>query len=171
VVSVRLASGAKLWELGGKPVPAEVKEALAYVSGVGADEDASDDDIFGTSRRRSVGESWPVNTEPAARDLGRLLGVSIAARQISGQVTLAGQRTVDGIPCLEVRMALEINGLPTPAAKLPPGFSSDRPASMRLWGTKIVPVAVARLLHAPSPTHATARAEQDSMPMIRSYLK
>ncbi len=82
---------------------------LAVSLRIGRDNDQR---IFAGKEPRSVGESWPINSE-----LGRASmeeeGVG-KLRSLGGNSTLVAERDVDGIPCLEVmsRMEGDIETLP-----------------------------------------------------------
>jgi hypothetical protein len=139
VLSVRLKGAENVWELGGVPVAADVKEALLDVAAVEADDEPSDDEVFGTARRRSVGDTWPPNGELIAKRLARE-GTSMTAKDVIGTVTLAGKRSLQGQPSLEVRLDLSVSGT-IHSAELP---GMEIVGRLRMTGTQVVPVDGAR---------------------------
>jgi len=54
----------------------------------------TDDDILGSKTPHAVGESWSVNAENAAKDLGK--DSKVDAKNISGKATLKSIQNVDG---------------------------------------------------------------------------
>ncbi|MCL2648457.1 MAG: hypothetical protein FWD61_15850 [Phycisphaerales bacterium] len=56
---------------------------------------ASDDDVFGSKTPRKVGESWPINSEAAAKMLARS-DVTVDPKDVTGKMTLKGVETING---------------------------------------------------------------------------
>jgi len=72
-----------------------------------------DDDTFGTDERQAVGDSWPMDTERARRELGAVDMFSDAS-ELTGQTTLAGVTEVDGVRCLQLEAELTMGGFSLP---------------------------------------------------------
>lgn len=73
---------------------------------------AGDQEIFGTTAPRAIGDSWPID---GARGKQSLEEEGIATlRSMSGNTTLVGRREVGGLDCLEIlgRMEADIAHLP-----------------------------------------------------------
>ncbi len=83
-----------------------------------SDNQANDDQVFGTPGRKSVGDSWPINAELAAAELAKM-GIPAAAVNLSGQTTLAEVVQQDGGPVLRLTAKMDIKGVNPP---LPPGI-------------------------------------------------
>lgn len=82
--------------VGGAPVASEVAEALAVVvsrkvSGV------SDDEVFGSTTPRRVGERWNINSQVAERELA---ASGLSDVRLRGEVRALELTTVDSLPCL-----------------------------------------------------------------------
>jgi len=142
LISVRLEGDEQVWELGGSPLTAELKEALSDIAGVNADDEPSDDEVFGTARRRRVGDSWQVDPKLVAGLLARM-AISVAAKDVSGIATLGGTKSVHGIPCLEVRFSLELHNVKASGQDLPAGVTMA-PLTVRASGARVVAVDGAR---------------------------
>jgi len=140
VVSARLVGRERVFELAGARLAPDLQTALAAALPLHADDEPTDDDLFGTTQRRRVGESWPANAELFAR-FGAA-SVTFDPQDVAGTVTLAAVKPVHGEPCLEVRWKLEARHGAFKAGSLPLGFSGAT-SSMSLTGSALVPVAPA----------------------------
>lgn len=83
------------------PLTPENVEALKVVISAHVPESPTDDDIFGTTAKKHVGESWGINAATAARDLAKS-GLSVTPEDLKGTVRLAGVREAGGVKALEV---------------------------------------------------------------------
>jgi hypothetical protein len=140
VVTAKLAGRERIFELLGARLAPDLQQALAAAVQLRADDEPTDDDLFGTSQRRRVGESWKAN--------GGLFAGSGAAsmtfdpRDVAGTVTLAGVKPVHGQPCLEVRWKLDARHGFFKPGNLPPGFAGTT-STMSVTGSVLVPVDAA----------------------------
>lgn len=99
---VATASGIRAdFTVDGAPASAEVAEALRLVVSCAEDE-TTDDDVFGTKEAVKVGQSWPVNSAVIARELTNNIGVAIAPEDVSGQMTLKGISEHSGVKCFDI---------------------------------------------------------------------
>jgi hypothetical protein len=137
VVSARLAGHERVFELLGARLAPDLQQALAAAVPLRADDEPTDDDLFGTSQRRRVGESWKANGELFA-GFGAA-SMTFDPKDVSGTVTLAGVKTVKGQPCLEVRWKLDARHGSFKPGSLPPGFAGTT-SSMSVTGSALVPV-------------------------------
>ena len=140
VVTARLAGRQRVFELRGARLAPDLQAALGAALPLRADDEPTDDDLFGTAQRRRVGESWPANGELFAK-LGAA-SVTFDPKDVAGTVTLAAVKPVNGEPCLEVRWRLEARHGAFNAGSLPPGFAATT-NSMSMTGSALVPVALA----------------------------
>jgi hypothetical protein len=137
VVTARLAGRERVFELLGARLAPDLQQALAGAVQLRADDEPTDDDLFGTSQRRRVGESWKANGELFA-GFGAA-SVTFDPKDVAGTVTLAGVKTVNGKPCLEVRWKLDARHGSFKPGSLPPGFAGTT-NSMSVTGSVLVPV-------------------------------
>jgi hypothetical protein len=138
VVTARLAGRQRVFELAGAQLAPDLQTALGAALPLHADDEPTDDDLFGTTRRRRPGESWPANGELFAR-FGAA-SVTFDPKDVAGTVTLAAVRPVHGEPCLEVRWKLEARHGAFQAGSLPLGYSGST-TSMSVAGSALVPAA------------------------------
>jgi hypothetical protein len=103
-----------------KPVPEEIGKFLSLFFTTNSSV-LTDDDVFGTKERKKVGDSWPVNSTLAAKDLTGF-EMPVAPEDVKGSTKLEKLVDVDGIKCLYLRGKLQINNMTPP---LPPGFTID----------------------------------------------
>ena len=85
--------------------------------------DLTDDEVFGTTEPKSIGDSWPMNSKLASEDLGKT-GPQIPPERLLGTTTLAGKEKFGDADCLSVRAELKADGLTMKDP--PPGFTMDR---------------------------------------------
>lgn len=131
VVSGRVEEGGEIFEVKGGVVAPEVYEALDLFVRLGTG-GATDDEVFGTSERVRVGESWLVNAALAAAD-ARDNGMHVHDEDVGGYMTLEEVVSAEGVECLRLR------GVLTEAGVLPPGLPQGmeaRNGDLRIdvWG-------------------------------------
>ena len=99
------------------PLTPETVETLKMVISAHVPESPTDDDIFGTTARKKVGDRWGINAATAARDLAKS-GLSVSAEDLNGSVHLAGVREAGGVKALQVSGQLRSDkiGLAAPQA-------------------------------------------------------
>jgi hypothetical protein len=140
VVNARLAGRERVFELLGARLAPDVQQALAAAVPLRADDEPTDDDLFGTALRRRVGESWPANGELFA-SFGAA-SLTFDPKEVAGTVTLAAVRPVHGQSCLEVRWKLEARHGAFKPGSLPLGFTGST-SSMSVTGSVLAPVGTA----------------------------
>jgi hypothetical protein len=121
----------------GAEMAPDLMEALGAAAALRADDDPTDDDLFGTAERRAVGASWPVNADVFARAGSQQL--VFEPRNVAGTATLAGLRTIKGVRCLEVRWKLDAHRGSFRPGALPGGLLGTM-SVMSISGTAVVPV-------------------------------
>jgi hypothetical protein len=140
VITARLAGRERLFELLGARLAPDLQQALAAAVPLRADDEPTDDDRFGTEQRRRVGESWTANAALIASS--GPASVTFDPRNVTGTVTLASIKPVNGQPCMEVRWKLEARHGSWKPGSLPPGFAATN-SSMSVTGSLLVPVDTA----------------------------
>jgi hypothetical protein len=155
VVTARLAGRERVFEMQGARLAPDLQQALGAAVPLRADDEPTDDDLFGTAQRRRVGESWPANGGLFARYGASNL--TFDPKDVAGTVTLEGVKPVHGVPCLEVRWKLDARHGSFKPGSLPEGFIGTT-TSMSVAGSTVVPVDVA-LPPASRETTITAVAE------------
>ena len=137
VIAARLAGRERVFELQGARLAPDLQQALAAAVPLRADDEPTDDDLFGTAQRRRAGESWPANGELFAR-FGSA-SVTFDPKDVAGTVTLAGVKPVHGVPCLEVRWKLDARRGAFQPGSLPEGFAGTT-TTMSVSGSTLVPI-------------------------------
>ncbi len=94
----------------GREVSEEVASALAIVITRRTSE-TNDDDVFGSSTPRRVGERWNVNAALAQQELAR---GGAPEMRLRGDVRATGLTTIDSVECLELRVSMrgQLSGIP-----------------------------------------------------------
>ena len=94
-------AGETVFTIDGQPAAKETAEALkAVISGHDPDS-PTDDEIFGTTDRKRIGDTWSIDSATAARALSKR-EVSVSPKDLQGTVRLEGVRTINGDNALEV---------------------------------------------------------------------
>ena len=107
---------------GDQPLDAEAQEALKVVLSAHDPDSPTDDEIFGTSGRKRVGDKWGINAVAAARDFSKR-GIPVSATGIKGSVQLDRVRTVGAVKALEISARLRMEGMKMPA---PEGMTLEK---------------------------------------------
>lgn len=138
VILASLDGRKQVYQIDGMPARADIAKALDLAftlkhSGV------TDDDIFGTSEKKKVGESWSMNSALAKTDLAESSGLKV--EDLSGKVTFDGiVHRADG-EALKLSAAMVMKALPP----LPPNFVVDQSTGeVRMEGEFPVDVTVQR---------------------------
>jgi hypothetical protein len=139
IVLARFDKGEKVLEVRGEKLPKELSEALRPALSLHADEDPTDDDLLGTGKRRSLGESWPLNSELLVQMLQKKgTELTFTLKDVTGTVKLAGRKPLGDIPCFDLESEIEIRN-PTLSAKLPDGVTATIPA-LKMTFSMLLPV-------------------------------
>lgn len=80
------------FEVDGKAAEEVLARTLATLIFLDDPEQAIDEAIFGTTERKSVGDSWPINADALAADLTNRLRAPTEAKDITGMVTLESEQ-------------------------------------------------------------------------------
>ncbi|HTL18289.1 MAG TPA: hypothetical protein VL793_13720 [Patescibacteria group bacterium] len=113
----------KSYTLNNAEVGREASSALEIVLSIHTS-DLDDDDVFGTSTPRKVGETWPINSDAAVKDLNSS-GAPFQIKQLKGQSRLRGIKTFGGRQCLDIGgtvTSTELDLPPRPGLKLTEGL-------------------------------------------------
>jgi hypothetical protein len=138
LITARLAGRERLFEMQGARLAPDLQAALAAAVPLRADDEPTDDDLFGSARRRRVGESWPVDGALFAATGAP--GITFDPGEVAGTVTLAGAPTAaGGVPCIEVRWKLDARRGSFKPGSLPSGLLGTM-TSMSVTGTTVLPV-------------------------------
>jgi len=128
IVLARLDKNEKILEVRGQKLPNDVRDALLTAVSLRADDDPNDDDLLGTGKSRSLGETWPVDAEVFTRLLRKKGNeLTFTPKDVVGTVKLAGKKPVGDLPGLELQTVIEIKN-PTLSLDLPPGLTASVPA-------------------------------------------
>jgi hypothetical protein len=138
VVTARLVGHERVFEMLGARLAPDLQAALAAAVSLRADDEPTDDDLFGTAQRRRVGESWPVNGGLFASSGAP--GIAFDPKDVAGAVTLASMKPAGGVPCLEVRWKLDARHGSFKAGSLPAAGVLGTMTSMSVTGSTVLPI-------------------------------
>lgn len=108
----------EIFKIDDVPVDAITKKALSITVPLD-DVDVTDDDIFGTREKKSVGDSWKINAALAVKSLEDALKVSTSTANVKGTTTLEGVVKTGREEHLIVSAWISIDSFSVP---LPNGF-------------------------------------------------
>jgi hypothetical protein len=97
-------------------IQAQVIESLLTVQ---AEDEVSDEDIFGTTEKVAVGAEWPVNAKAAVASLERSGVKGLDPKGVSGQSKLVTLGEFENHPAFSVRMDAKIDGKGVSLSNLP----------------------------------------------------
>jgi hypothetical protein len=137
VVAARLVGHERVFEMQGARLAPDLQGALAAAVPLRADDEPTDDDLFGTAQRRRVGESWPVNGGLFANSGAP--GTTFDPKDVAGTVTLASMKAAGGVPCLEVRWKLDARHGSFKPGSLPAGLLGTM-TSISVTGSALLPI-------------------------------
>ncbi|GEM_PF-7056926 len=104
----------------------EVREALAKFYPPRRDNEASEDDVFGTKDKQKIGASWPVHPDPFVKD-AEVNSIKVDPKDVQGTTTLKEKTNVRGMPCLKLVGAITTKD-----------FASAVPEGMTLHSSELV---------------------------------
>lgn len=108
--------------VGDSPVSPQITQALITAGvAMSSDENANDDQIFGTKDRKKAGDSWPINAAAAIPDLKKT-GLIVEADNLSGKTTLNEVIKTGAQESLRISGTMTMHGITPPA---PEGFTVD----------------------------------------------
>lgn len=140
-----LAAGTKLvamrlkekmaFEVDGKPADATTTRLLALTITMNSG-GPTDDEIFGTTERKKIGDSWKINQDAAMKDATeKMAGQGMTIESISGQTTLESVTKEGGTDVLHLKsnMTAKVNPKPqgpftSAEAKMEANFTGAFPA-------------------------------------------
>ena len=104
-------------------VQSQIIESLLTVQ---AEDEMSDEDIFGTSEKVAVGAEWPVNGKAAVASLARNGITGLDPKGVSGHAKLMTLGEFEKQPALFVRMEAKIDGKGVTLTSLPENVKGRR---------------------------------------------
>jgi hypothetical protein len=133
-IDARLDGGKRVFEVGGKSVESQARQALIEAVDLTPEHLPTDDEVLGSRQRRSIGESWPTSSDAMTRKYGNMLD----PQTVAGRVTLVARREVGQIPCLEYHYKVEARSA-VPTEVVPPGFDMKM-SQVTIEGSTLVPL-------------------------------
>ena len=104
-------------------IQSQVIESLLTVQ---AEDEVSDEDIFGISKKVLVGEEWPVNGKAAVASLARNGVTGLDPAGVSGHAKLVTLGEFEKQPAFSVRMDAKIDGKGVTMTSLPENVKGSR---------------------------------------------
>lgn len=102
----------------GAPVSDDAKKILSLIfDKIDPTAKTTDDDVFGTTTPRKVGDAWPINTVAAAQGLGKM-NITVAAEDLAGETKLVSVDQAPAGPVLHITASFKAKNL---KPEVPPG--------------------------------------------------
>jgi hypothetical protein len=86
---------------------------------------ATDDELYGSSEPRKVGETWPIEHDAVLADFQRQTSTPIQSKQLSGEMKLLEALERDGEPCLKVFNRMKLDDAILGLGPMPPGATLE----------------------------------------------
>lgn len=112
-LTARDRKGVTVWQINGRPASDDVNEALRMFGLATGDQTV--DQMLGTDRPRSVGESWAIDSKSVAKAMERELHTTVDAHNVAGASTLVDAVDHAGTPCTVVYTHVSADDCPPPA--------------------------------------------------------
>ena len=135
VIAESDAQGKTEFTVDGDPALDDISKALGVVISAHTPGSPTDDDIFGTTERKKVGDTWSINTPTAATYLSKA-GLGVSADNLKGTVSLDAVKTVGGVKALSLTTHMSAEGMTMEL----PEFLQIEKSSMAGEFTSLVPV-------------------------------
>ena len=119
---VRLTPQGMHIDMDGEPLPAEIRTILADLF-VMTNGEISEDDVYGTTKRRNVGDVWALKaegTDKFAKDSG------FSTEGLTGKSILVGVPKIAGADCLEISSTFNVPQVIPPESSSPPKFKVQK---------------------------------------------
>jgi hypothetical protein len=110
VVAESNTEGETVFTVDGDPALEDISKALGVVISAHTPGTPSDDEIFGTSERKRVSDSWSINSETTAAYLSKA-GMKVSPENLKGTVSLDAVKTVGGVKALALTARLNARGM------------------------------------------------------------
>ena len=125
-ISIRSDSPENETQVNGEAADDLQAQVIESVLSVQADDEVSDDDIFGTKEKVGVGAEWPVNAKAAVASLERNGVTGLKAKDVSGSATLVKLSEYENQPAMSLRMSATINGKNVTLSNLPENVKGEK---------------------------------------------
>jgi hypothetical protein len=113
--------GKPVFEVGDKPAGEEVSKVLTLAISV-SEGGATDDEIFGTTERKKVGDSWSINEELAKKDFAtKPVAQALEIQKVSGKTTLQNVTKEDDHDVLHLASTMTATLSPAAGGKFSSG--------------------------------------------------
>jgi len=112
VIKAIFKDGKEHFTIDGQPAGVEASEALSVLLVI-ADGGPTNDQIFGVSGKKKIGDSWSVNAEHAVQGFAST-GLKVAAADVTGSVHLKEKVSANGSDCLVIAGDMNFSKLTVP---------------------------------------------------------
>ena len=132
-VTVRRINNAREFIMDGKPLPQDARAVFDLLITLAGESDVDDDQVFGTSEPRFVGDQWPIDTAAFVKGLGTET-INLPGDTLKGEVTLEKIVDINGIRCLELKGRIDASKL---SIAQPGGFPLENGVFYFTFSTKL----------------------------------
>lgn len=133
-LTVSLENGSRRYTVGDEPIADDLSSALSLIHSL-TSSDELNDQIFGTTGGKKVGDTWQLDAMRAAEGLAEI-GLPVRPESIQGETTLVDVIAGESGESFRIEARLAIDDLDMPD---PPGFRIDH-SSMTMTFTGSFPV-------------------------------
>lgn len=135
VVVATVKDGKEHFAVDGKPLGRKVRAVLKDIVNLDDGDGIDEEKVFGTADKKKVGDSWDVNVKDLvasweAKFKGSAL--PLKAENITGKVTLAGDKEMNGIKALQLTMIVTMKNVAPPMGPVK-AEKGDMTVSLEGW--------------------------------------
>ncbi len=140
VIKADSSAGKAVYSINGAAAAPELAQALEVVIHMSNPKNRNDDQIFGSTTRRAVGDSWPVDGAAAVADLVKEGKLQVDPADFTGKTSVVELVPGGSAPALRISAVMELGKVAMP---LPPGMSVTK-GSFTGHFTGLFPVDVSK---------------------------
>ncbi len=132
VIGSRDDRGQELYEIEEGDLSEPAHDAFKLLVALADGNDVNDGDIIDAKGKKQVGDTWPINSQAAAKDVSEGV-LSIDPKTVKGKTTFVAVETVDGVKCAQLssKMSGKVG-----SGKLPNGArlqAAQFDGTLKLW--------------------------------------
>jgi hypothetical protein len=138
VVEARWEKDTTKYAVEGKDIPDELTEVFDLVFELPDPQSALDDEIFRTSEKKKVGDTWSIDAAAAKKELGRI-GINTKEEELWGETTLVEGPKADDKQNLKVKTSFKARNMSGPGRKADDKMKLDA-GTLSIETTMLLPI-------------------------------
>jgi hypothetical protein len=125
VISVKKGTDENVVTVNGEEADEEQSELIDVLMSVAGDDEATDDEAFGTDKKVKVGDEWTAHRDVLAHEMVRQDIRGLKPTDLTAYAKLLGTMTINGEPALKVSCSMSFSSPKVRMRKLGEGLKAD----------------------------------------------